>query len=117
MIEKVNPCHPDKIADRIAGAIVDLAYTKERDPKVAVEVLVGHGVCHIIMEASCVINANVSIHAPAGGATLRPRQGLRRGRSFNPRARGGRDSSDHKAAFQQICFNPRARGGRDVMHG
>jgi len=58
MIEKVNPCHPDKIADRIAGAIVDLAYTKERDPKVAVEVLVGHGVCHIIMEASCVITAN-----------------------------------------------------------
>jgi len=58
MIEKVNPCHPDKIADRIAGAIVDLAYTKERDPKVAVEVLVGHGVCHIIVEASCVITAN-----------------------------------------------------------
>ena len=26
MIEKVNPKHPDKIADRIAGAIVDLAY-------------------------------------------------------------------------------------------
>ena len=23
MIEKVNPCHPDKVADRIAGAIVD----------------------------------------------------------------------------------------------
>ena len=30
MIEKVNPCHPDKVADRIAGAIVDLAYTKEK---------------------------------------------------------------------------------------
>ena len=26
MYEKVNPQHPDKIADRIAGAIVDLAY-------------------------------------------------------------------------------------------
>ncbi|RIY24710.1 S-adenosylmethionine synthetase, partial [Bifidobacteriaceae bacterium WP021] len=26
MIEKVNPSHVDKIADRIAGAIVDLAY-------------------------------------------------------------------------------------------
>ena len=25
--EKVNPAHPDKIADRIAGAIVDLAYS------------------------------------------------------------------------------------------
>ena len=52
MIEKVNPSHPDKIADRIAGAIVDLAYTKNKNPKVAVEVLIGHGDCHIIMETS-----------------------------------------------------------------
>lgn len=52
MIEKVNPSHPDKIADRIAGAIVDLAYEKNRNPKVAVEVLIGHGVCHIIAETS-----------------------------------------------------------------
>ena len=48
MIEKVSPAHPDKIADRIAGAIVDLAYSQEENPKVAVEVLIGHGVCHII---------------------------------------------------------------------
>ena len=27
MFEKVNPQHPDKVADRIAGAIVDLCYT------------------------------------------------------------------------------------------
>ena len=27
MFEKVNPAHPDKVADRIAGAMVDLAYT------------------------------------------------------------------------------------------
>lgn len=52
MIEKVNPSHPDKVADRIAGAIVDLAYTKNERPKVAVEVLIGHGVCHIIVETS-----------------------------------------------------------------
>ena len=52
MIEKVNMAHPDKIADRIAGAIVDLAYTKEDNPKIAVEVLIGHGVCHIIAETS-----------------------------------------------------------------
>lgn len=56
MIEKVNPCHPDKIADRIAGAIVDLAYTKESNPKVAVEALIGHGTCHIIVETSCDIS-------------------------------------------------------------
>lgn len=52
MFEKVNPSHPDKIADRIAGAIVDLAYEKEENPKIAVEVLIGHGVCHVIAETS-----------------------------------------------------------------
>ena len=52
MIEKVNPSHPDKIADRIAGAIVDLAYTKDDKPRIAVEVLIGHGFCHIIAETS-----------------------------------------------------------------
>ena len=52
MIEKVNPCHPDKVADRIAGAIVDLAYKKQDNPKIAVEVLIGHGRCHIIAETS-----------------------------------------------------------------
>ncbi len=52
MFEKVNPSHPDKIADRIAGAIVDLSYTKEQNPKIAVEVLIGHGKCHIIVETS-----------------------------------------------------------------
>ena len=52
MIEKVNPSHPDKVADRIAGAIVDLAYKKQENPKIAVEVLIGHGVCHIIAETS-----------------------------------------------------------------
>lgn len=52
MIEKVNPSHPDKVADRIAGAIVDLAYKKNDRPKIAVEVLLGHGVCHIIAETS-----------------------------------------------------------------
>lgn len=50
--EKVNPSHPDKVADRIAGALVDLAYKKQENPKIAVEVLIGHGVCHIISETS-----------------------------------------------------------------
>lgn len=53
MIEKVNPSHPDKVADRIAGAIVDLAYIKEDNPKCAVEVLIGHGECNVIIESSC----------------------------------------------------------------
>lgn len=52
MIEKVNPKHPDKVADRIAGALVDLAYLKQDNPKIAVEVLIGHGYCTIITETS-----------------------------------------------------------------
>lgn len=56
MFEKVNPAHPDKVADRIAGAIVDLAYSAENNPKIAVEVLIGHGVCHAIIETSAPID-------------------------------------------------------------
>lgn len=56
MFEKVNPSHPDKIADRIAGAIVDQAYRQQENPKIAVEVLIGHGECHIIAETSASIN-------------------------------------------------------------
>lgn len=52
MFEKVNPAHPDKIADRIAGAIVDAAYSIKDNPRIAVEVLIGHGTCHIIAETS-----------------------------------------------------------------
>lgn len=58
MIEKVNPSHPDKVADRIAGAIVDLAYKTEKNPKIAVEVLVGHGKCHVIAETTADLNKN-----------------------------------------------------------
>lgn len=58
MIEKVNPSHPDKLADRIAGALVDLVYTKNNNPKIAVEILLGHGDCHIIIETSEVITYN-----------------------------------------------------------
>ena len=57
MFEKVNPSHPDKVADRIAGAIVDLAYEIEggidtANPKIAVEVLIGHGSANVIVESS-----------------------------------------------------------------
>lgn len=56
MFEKVNPSHPDKVADRIAGSIVDLAYQQEKRPKIAVEVLIGHGKCYIIIEVSSKID-------------------------------------------------------------
>lgn len=58
MFEKVNPYHPDKVADRIAGAVVDLCYArteggiKSGNPRVAVEVLVGHGTATVIIETS-----------------------------------------------------------------
>ena len=55
MFEKVNPMHPDKIADRIAGAIVDLAYKIRPNPKIAVEVLLGHGKCLTIIETDCIL--------------------------------------------------------------
>ena len=58
MFEKVNPAHPDKLADRIAGAIVDLAYTKETSPKTAIEVLIGHGIGYITGECSCTFDDN-----------------------------------------------------------
>jgi len=63
MIEKVNPSHPDKVADRIAGAIVDLAYKYQKEPKIAVEVLIGHGTCHIIIESSINFNSGDSYEA------------------------------------------------------
>lgn len=58
MFEKVNPHHPDKVADRIAGAIVDLAYTRaeggwaKSNPRIAVEVQAGHGTVSVIIETN-----------------------------------------------------------------
>ncbi len=73
MFEKVNPAHPDKVADRIAGALVDLAYAAENDPKIAVEVLLGHGVCHIIAETSVHIptgDVETAVHRIAGNLAV-----------------------------------------------
>ncbi|MBR0090413.1 MAG: S-adenosylmethionine synthetase, partial [Lachnospiraceae bacterium] len=57
MYEKVNPAHVDKLCDRIAGALVDLAYAQNDNPRIAVEVLLGHGSCHIIAETSVQLDA------------------------------------------------------------
>ena len=73
MFEKVNPQHPDKVADRIAGAVVDLAYTKAENPKIAVEVLIGHGECIVMIEASIMIwdtEVEDIVHRIAGNAIL-----------------------------------------------
>jgi S-adenosylmethionine synthetase len=73
MFEKVNPAHPDKIADRIAGALVDLAYKCEKNPRIAVEVLIGHHVCHIIAETSVhlsVMDVTAAVHRLAGNLAV-----------------------------------------------
>ena len=73
MFEKVNPCHPDKVADRIAGALVDLAYQKSENPRIAVEVLIGHGVCHIIAETSAPLDkadVTAAVRRIAGNLTV-----------------------------------------------
>ena len=74
MFEKVNPSHPDKVADRIAGAIVDLAYKAEENPKIAVEVLIGHGLCYIIIETSIALDkaeiGRIVTRIAGGGLTL-----------------------------------------------
>lgn len=70
MYEKVNPCHPDKVADRIAGAIVDVAYSLEKNPRIAVEVLLGHGECLVLTESSVhipEIEVNTIVNRLVGG--------------------------------------------------
>ena len=74
MIEKVSKYHPDKLADRIGGAIVDLAYRMDTNPKVACEILLGHGNCFIINETSLkfdVANIYDIVKRIAGDLTLR----------------------------------------------
>lgn len=74
MFEKVNKFHPDKVADRIAGALVDLAYAKQSNPIIAVEVLIGHGLCTIIAETSVDISeqeAREIVTRIAGNCELR----------------------------------------------
>ena len=73
-----------------------------------------HGARHeyIVAERA---RREVSIHAPARGAT-RTAIGVHgvRGR-FNPRARTGRDTPTSAALSMMACFNPRARTGRDMV--
>ena len=58
MFEKTSCYHPDKVADRIAGAIVDHCYTHaaggwlKSNPRVAVETLIGHSEGLVIIETS-----------------------------------------------------------------
>lgn len=61
--EKVGRQHPDVLADRIAGRLVDYAYSQQRDPRIAVEVQIGHGLVTIIAESSVPIPYEVAVEA------------------------------------------------------
>lgn len=57
MFEKTNPSHPDKLADRLSGAVVDLVYERaggltKANPRVACEVMAGHGRVDVQIETS-----------------------------------------------------------------
>ena len=57
MFEKVSPSHPDKLADRLSGAVVDLVYERaggltKANPRVACEVMAGHGRVDVQIETS-----------------------------------------------------------------
>ena len=58
---------------------------------------------------------DVSIHAPARGATRKLAAAHQRPRCFNPRAREGRDARMWRGARRRESFNPRAREGRDTQ--
>jgi S-adenosylmethionine synthetase len=98
MIEKVNPCHPDKVADRIAGALVDLAYKAEENPKIAVEVLIGHGVCHIIAETSVELDKTEvgrAVHRIAGNTMMVDYREVKQDIHLNRNQEGGVKCGDN----------------------
>ena len=64
--------------------------------------------------AAAVRRQIVSIHAPAGGATLILSQHQYNAGFQSTRPRGARHGFGHPYSNDK-CFNPRARGGRDTI--
>ena len=60
--EFVSPKHPDKICDRISDKILDYCLTQDRDARVAVETMGGHG--HIYVNGEVTINSDKEIPVP-----------------------------------------------------
>ena len=56
----------------------------------------------------------ISIHAPAGGATLPILKPGSNPGHFNPRSRGGSDTLVLIVSAAADYFNPRSRGGSDM---
>ena len=68
----------------------------------------------LVFVLELVAEVDVSIHAPAGGATDEPGDEVARPRSFNSRSRGGSDiASPPSTARRPWRFNSRSRGGSD----
>ena len=117
MYEKVNPAHPDKIADRIAGALVDLAYAQEPDPRIAVEVLLGHHVCHIIAETSTHLSAvdvERIVHRIAGNLALNYTE-VTQDAHLSDNQRDGFRCGDN-GIFKGMCITPEQRKLSDIAH-
>ena len=60
--EFVSPKHPDKICDRISDRILDYCLEQDRDARVAVETMGGHG--HIYVNGEVTINSDKEIPVP-----------------------------------------------------
>ncbi|MBY0376494.1 methionine adenosyltransferase, partial [Patescibacteria group bacterium] len=63
--EFVSPKHPDKICDFIADSILDVYLAADKDSRVAVEVMGGHGLITINGEVRS--NANINIEGLVKG--------------------------------------------------
>ena len=117
MFEKVNPCHPDKLADRIAGALVDMAYAKETDPRIAVEVLIGHGVCHIIAETSVTLSSESvteAVRRIAGNLTVDYKEVPQDGHLADNQANGIRCGDN--GIFKGVPVTDEQRSLSDLAH-
>ena len=68
--EFVTPKHPDKLADRIADTILDTYMAEDKNARVAIEVLAGHGEINIIGEATVKGKTQNELAEQALGAVL-----------------------------------------------
>ena len=68
--EFVTPKHPDKLADRIADTILDTYMAEDKNARVAIEVLAGHGAVNIIGEATVKGKTQSELEEQALGAVL-----------------------------------------------
>jgi len=71
--------------------------------------------CDWQVDYAMIMHYQVSIHAPARGATQMRPPGPAGHLSFNPRTRTGCDSLPPYVGQPHTCFNPRTRTGCDQM--